>query len=274
LTSAYCNAAKLCVPRATIGIACKENRECDSNVCADGNCCERTCDQLCEACNQKGTEGKCAPKIGAPAAGHGACPPGDAAKPCEAPSCDGTVRDKCLGRPGADTVCQDKSCTDGTEKPEARCDGKGTCAAATPRACKPYSCALDACKDKCTSNADCQAPATCDTASGTCINSGKCEDDGYTAVSADGAIRRDCRPFRCDPSGTCKETCTTSTDCIAPNVCESASSKCVAPPSEESGSEGGCSTTTARAGLSSYLFLLVACAFMARRAGARDRAAR
>lgn len=258
VSSAFCDAGA-CKPKLAAGIACTEARECVDGVCADGNCCERPCTGLCEACNVKGVEGKCAPVIGLPAAGHGTCPAGDPAKPCEAPSCDGTVRDKCIGRPGGDTLCQEKSCKDGVEKPEARCDGKGACAAAAPRSCAPYACALDGCRDKCAGNADCTAPATCDVASGKCVNAGRCDSDGFTGVSGDGATRKDCRPFKCDADGTCKGSCSKSEDCVAPALCDAVTGKCAPPdPTPATDDSGGCAHGQGGAGASSALGVALA----------------
>ena len=266
VSSAFCDGGA-CKPKLLAGIACKEARECVDGVCADGNCCERPCDGLCEACNVKGVEGKCAPTIGAPAAGHGSCPAGDPTKPCEAPSCDGTVRDKCIGRPGGDVLCQEKSCKDGVEKPEARCDGKGTCAASTPRNCAPYVCALDGCRDKCTSNADCTGTTTCEIASGKCVNSGRCDADGYTAVSGDGITKQDCRPFKCEANGTCKNTCGSSADCVAPNLCDPTTNKCAAPDAAGGATDdsGGCTHGHAQGGALGALFGVIALGLLRRR---------
>ncbi|MBK7399635.1 MAG: hypothetical protein IPJ34_26115 [Myxococcales bacterium] len=52
----YCDGA-LCQPRKALGVLCqpsKAGRDCASNICADGVCCEQKCDSPCEACNVKG----------------------------------------------------------------------------------------------------------------------------------------------------------------------------------------------------------------------------
>ena len=118
----------------------------------------------------------------------------------------------------------------------------------------------------CTSNADCVAPNTCDTASGKCVASGKCDVDGFTAVSADGATKTDCRPFRCNASGACITECTTSSECVAPNVCDTASKTCVAPAAPgDSGDSGGCSAGRGGSTLGGAFLLVAALGMIARR---------
>jgi hypothetical protein len=99
------------------GSSCTGGAECASGICADGVCCNRACDGLCQACNVTGMEGTCAP-----------VPAG------EDPAND------CAQDPLA-------SCArDGT------CDGAGTCRRYQMAAC-PNSCSAPA---DCGAGQDCQ----------------------------------------------------------------------------------------------------------------------
>jgi MYXO-CTERM domain-containing protein len=76
---------------------------------------------------------------------------------------------------------------------------------------------------------------------GTCIARGSvCSDDGLSSIDPDGKTTS-CEPYRCDSTGKCLSSCSTSTDC-AYFVCDPTTHTCAtsstpdAPPS----SSGGC----------------------------------
>ncbi len=66
-TDADCDGGTRCIagrcegPR-TGGTGCTRDVECMSGSCAQGVCCNRACDGLCEACDSSGTGGTCTPR--------------------------------------------------------------------------------------------------------------------------------------------------------------------------------------------------------------------
>jgi hypothetical protein len=277
VSTAFCDAAtSACRAKADIGVRCADARECSSGLCIDNTCCQRPCDGQCEACDVPKAEGKCVPVVGKPHGARTPCAAGSPDKPCEAPSCEGTVTTSCIGRPGADVICQEHSCTAGFEKPEARCDGHGVCGAGTTVACQDYQCALDACRTSCASDADCVAPARCDlsTSPPQCVRGPKCQDE-HTSVSGDGKLVTDCAPYRCNSSGKCPDprSCGTTDDCMAGYACNVATQQCegsAAPADAQS--SGGCSTSGAPTGAQAFAGLAGLAALagaVARRRGAR-----
>lgn len=156
----YCDGAA-CQPRKALGLAClpgKGGRDCASNVCADGVCCDQKCDGACEACNVKGREGGCAP------VGEG--PPPRNPDAC-APYACGTV--------GCRATCTKNShCA-----PAFRCSA-GVCIPRGARECSPnglgsidtggvttacgaYRCGSDgACKTSCVGTFECAPDFVCD----------------------------------------------------------------------------------------------------------------
>lgn len=82
-----CNGLGECL--LTNGQPCRVDGDCLSNVCADGVCCESTCDGECRACNVPGPDlGKCVTSLPV-----------------------GWPDDSCKGMPGI--ACVDQECTDG-----------------------------------------------------------------------------------------------------------------------------------------------------------------
>jgi len=54
-----------------------------------------------------------------------------------------------------------QGCSGSTLSAPRTCDGAGMCRAATTSSCNPYVCGTNACKNTCTSNADCLSPNVC-----------------------------------------------------------------------------------------------------------------
>ncbi|MBI2388686.1 MAG: hypothetical protein HYV09_03630 [Deltaproteobacteria bacterium] len=235
---AHCDAGT-CKPSAESGAACSEARTCKSGFCVDGVCCVGPCSGQCEACDVEGAKGACVPVAGAPHGPRTACPPGTASDVCSAAACDGIDRTACRGFATSAVVCQTAGCKDGVATFEARCDGRGKCAAdgATKR-CEPFTCGATACLERCETASDCQSGYSCDAISGKCLAAGTCDGD-HTVRSVDGTRTTDCSPFRCESGGTCKDSCGTTPDCVTGFVCDP-SGRCVNAPAEPS-DDGGCS---------------------------------
>jgi len=177
----YCDGA-LCQPRKALGVLCqpsKAGRDCASNICADGVCCEQKCDSPCEACNVKGREGGCAP------VGEG--PPPRDANACSPYAC---------GVAGCRTTCTKNShCA-----PAFRCSG-GVCTPRGARECAPnglgsidtsgittscgsYRCGSDgSCKSSCVGTGDCAPEFVCDLAARACKPASTTPSDGGCAAS-------------------------------------------------------------------------------------------
>jgi ELWxxDGT repeat protein len=56
-----CDASGAC--KKATGQTCAAAGECASNVCADGVCCNATCDGICRSCNLAGSIGTCSPVV-------------------------------------------------------------------------------------------------------------------------------------------------------------------------------------------------------------------
>ena len=90
----YCNAGA-CTPRAIIGGFCTTAKECSSGLCVDGVCCDRPCNQQCEACDVAGRLGTCSTLAGGQSP-HAARPACDVDPITKCPgSCDGTNAAAC-----------------------------------------------------------------------------------------------------------------------------------------------------------------------------------
>jgi hypothetical protein len=124
-------------------------------TCADGYCCDRTCNDSCEACDVPGSLGTCTTlKQGAsPHQGHPACTNTVAA--C-AGTCSGSSA-SCFYNTGP---CGTASCTGATYQPAGTCSA-GACVPSQAQACpNGQSCSDNACA--------CVSPMT--TCSGSCVN--------------------------------------------------------------------------------------------------------
>ncbi|MGZ3417898.1 MAG: hypothetical protein ACXVEE_08545 [Polyangiales bacterium] len=264
--SGYCDAGT-CRTRALVGRTCTADDQCATGVCADGVCCATACKGLCEACNAGGTEGTCTAITGVPREGHGACPGAGGADACTATACDGTARDTCKAFAGPEVSCRTASCTDGLETLATKCDGTGSCPAASTRTCAPFACAGTRCASKCVTNDDCAKGNRCDVGTGKCVSNGTCDGD-HTVVGADGS-KTECAPYKCNDDG-CKTACVTSDECAAPAICDG--NKCVVSEAP-SGDSGGCATSPPRRGGSMLAGLLVVL-FAARRRISKSKEAR
>jgi hypothetical protein len=190
-TNADCVAPNVCASgscgKLPPGAACTAAASCVSGFCAQGVCCDTACTGTCLSCALAGSAGTCSPvPSGKPPAVLTQCA-ATAAAGCLADGlCDGAGH--CRDWPGG-TQCAAASCTGASLTPAATCDGAGTCKPVTAGTC-PGNLTCDttanACKETCTTNADCVSPTVC--------SSGSCS---------------------LKPNGT---TCSTGTEC-ASNVC-------------------------------------------------------
>lgn len=262
IQTAYCDAGT-CKARSAKAQGCTFDRECATGFCEDTVCCESACDDQCESCNLKGSEGTCAAKAGAPEKGRLACGSASTADPCGETACDGITRDSCKAWPGNGKVeCASASCANGVEKAAATClDGK--CGSPTTNKCDPYVCGATSCLESCATDKDCVAGNKC--SSGKCVSASTCEDNFL--VSPNGA-KQDCSPYLCKGSA-CLTSCISLADCVAPYVCGT-DGKCAeqsagvtSTPEDDGGC--GCRTTPTRGGAGMAGLILAALATILRR---------
>jgi hypothetical protein len=261
--AAFCDAGT-CKARAPSGRTCSAANQCASGFCVDGVCCQGACSGVCEACNGVGTEGTCTAVSGPPREGHGACALPSTGDACTAAACDGNVRDACRALAGPEIGCRVGACTDGVESLATKCDGSGSCPAASSRNCAPFGCAGAHCADTCTSQDDCAKGNRCDVGSGKCVSNGTCDGD-HQVVGADGS-KTECAPFKCGGAG-CKSICASSDDCVAPAICDG--DKCVFSTAPQQASGGCAASPASRATGGSSATMLILAALAARRRTAR-----
>jgi hypothetical protein len=140
------------------GQACLAAGECKSGFCADGVCCDTACTGACQVCNRGGRLGTCS------SAAAGTRDARCAAQDPMTCGLDGTcAAGGTCQRYQAGTSCGLGSCNGNILTGASSCDGNGGCLAGAPRSCVPYACDAQAraCKNSCTSSADCAAPRTC-----------------------------------------------------------------------------------------------------------------
>lgn len=220
-----CDAEGECKLAVTQG--CRDDRDCQSGVCADGVCCDRACSGACEACDLDGAVGTCQLVVGAPR--HGRC---DADPGCGG-ECDGGSADCAVSEAGVDcgSRCDEGRLTRST------CDGAGTCAQGPTAACaNGLACATDnACRDECEIDADCRPGLGCRDSE--CVPRAVYCRDRNTLHELDGS-ERSCAPFACI-SGACGEACASAAQCAEGFVCDE-NDECIAPPRVASSGADGC----------------------------------
>jgi len=233
--NAYCTTVATCAAKKANGAACALAKECTSNFCVDGVCCNGACLQQCEACNEAGSEGSCVPVKGAPHSMRTPCK-GDPTA-CGG-ACDGVKPNECAYAP-ATKECGSK-CATGIEV-KSLCDGAGTCAVSAPRPCGAYACDGEtACRTSCGTNADCGDKYGC--VGGKCVPAqSKCSDDNSRSIGFDGKESA-CGSYLCDPAlGACRNECTASIECAPGLLCNLGNKQCEAPTAAPTESDGGCS---------------------------------
>jgi MYXO-CTERM domain-containing protein len=226
-----------------------------------GPACPTSCasDGACAPLYYCGADGTCKPRK---AQGSGCAPGAD----CKEPGCR-----ECAGQDAnaagycVDGVCCDGPCAQGCEacaaslKQSGRDDGVcgPTKDGTDPRnACAPSAllCHEDgqcngtgACRLTTPAGVACDVGKVCD-GSGSCVRApvDTCDGD-HTVTHADGTVA-DCSPFRCNSNGTCRTTCTSVADCVAPTICD-VRATCTSPPSPPGDPvANGCGAAPAQAG--------------------------
>jgi hypothetical protein len=266
---AYCTSSGTCALQKKSGTACALGKECKSNLCVDGYCCNASCGGQCEACDIAGSEGTCAPISGKPHGSRLACA-GDLAV-CGG-TCNGTKTSECDYAPT--TRSCGSTCKDGQETASA-CDGRGACAEGKATSCGAYACDSSGkgCAVSCVDDATCAKGFRCST--GTCVpvtGAAHCSDDRAKSIAADRSETA-CGAYVCDPgSGLCKQVCTETSDCAPGRVCNGGTKTCDPAGSGEAEDSGGCSvpSRTTHAGAGSLAMIAALLALTARRRRVRS----
>ena len=161
VTGNYCDAG-VCKGKQLNGASCTGANQCASNNCVDGVCCATSCTGLCQACTAakkgSGVDGECG-AIADNSDPDAECPD-DGAATCDRDGmCNGFGACRLYKKGEA---CGATQCVGNLIKGQI-CDGLGSCGFdSVGTDCAPYVCAANACKDPCTTNADCLNGNFCD----------------------------------------------------------------------------------------------------------------
>jgi hypothetical protein len=136
------------------GDGCVADGDCMSTHCADGVCCATACTGACVACDLTGFVGKCHDVDAGKADPHKVCKDAGASTCKQTGLCNGAGA---CALYAATTTCLAGTCSGRMLVGARRCDGNGTCLAATQTDCLPFRCdtATTACFTSCTTNAQC-----------------------------------------------------------------------------------------------------------------------
>jgi len=219
---AYCITSGTCTKRKPNGGTCTEARECASQQCVDGVCCESACAGQCAFCAEAGSQGECLAVTGEPRGARAACD-GDGGA-CQG-SCDG-VNPAACSFPGATTVCG-RACSGETQEQLSHCDGDGACSDDEPSTCGGYLCRGDRCLSECADDADCKNGYGCNMQQ--CVaKSGRCNEDNTMSHTNDG-LDVPCAPYVCDAArGACLTECNSSDQCGVGFACNAQTHTCQA----------------------------------------------
>jgi MYXO-CTERM domain-containing protein len=265
---AFCNLGT-CADKLPDGSACDRAEACQNGFCTDGFCCNKACDGQCEACGEKGAEGKCVPVLGDPRGERAACPAAPADEPCQAASCNGKVADHCAGFAGSKVKCQDPLCEDGQATGQGLCDGEGQCGVAAPVECGAYVCGATECLTSCATDKDCVAGNSC--VDHECLSGAKCSDDGLSVVEVN-STSTSCGAYTCQ-GGACLKNCGTSEDCAPNYICDASAKQCIQPNVAPQTDDSGCGCRAVGAVPPNRSWLAVVAAFTLLGARRRRRAA-
>jgi hypothetical protein len=114
------------------GASCNASGQCTSGNCVDGVCCNAVCNQPCFVCNAADNPGLCTPE-----------PMG--------------------------VLCGSAACVAEVASGERRCNGAGQCVGST-MSCAPFGCAVNSCRESCTTEGDCASGYVC--GGGSCVSGG------------------------------------------------------------------------------------------------------
>jgi len=201
VATGYCTTGGSCAFKKAAAATCVANKECTSNNCVDGVCCNSSCTGKCEACDVAGSVGTCSPvPSGQP---HGTRTPCSGSGLCAA-QCNGSSRTACGSLPTSTTVCVAASCGAGTETWQSNCDGFGNCPTPTMKLCGAYGCGATTCKTTCTGVSDCASGYFCSGSS--CVTTG-----GLGTVCS--------APSDCTSGNCVDSTCCSTPSCASPLKC-------------------------------------------------------
>jgi hypothetical protein len=277
--------------QSVLGDECATHGDCSVGACADGVCCNASCDGPCESClaSEKGfgLDGQCEPLVA------GAVDPLCTDEGPESCGMTGlcAADGVCALYPDG-TSCGPESCSKGARS-GASCDGNGGCVQRST-SCEPYVCAsATSCAESCAAHEDCApdwycAEAVCELKlpnESACTEDVECQSGicsqmvcasaagcvGDTLLEVTGGEQIDCTPYRCR-SGDCLTRCESILDCAPGLVC-GADGVCK-PPAPPATEEGGCSVGARQSGAGGLRWLLLmamgACGLCARRSRARS----
>lgn len=229
-----------------MGASCSADEQCAGGNCVDGFCCNTSACPLCQACNVPSKEGTCSFVGTGIAEPHNACTANGICGNTGACAANQT----CAKAPSS-TMCGSASCTAGTEKQAAFCDGVGNCSPAASKACDPFVCGTNACKDTCVTDFDCipgdycknglcnpklSPGTTCgptdECLSGVCGAEGVCCDSDCSGTCV--SCKRPTSPGTCKPldAGTacgpasCADTVFTGNACDGAGMCQPTTVDC------------------------------------------------
>jgi hypothetical protein len=128
-TDYFCSVG-VCVPRRAMGSTCMLSEECSSGHCADGFCCNTSCEDSCDACNLQNTRGTCT-VVAAGYEGVPACAPYRCSTEPECPGSCKLDQDCASGHFCEGSVCKsppviDAGGTGGGGGPDAGAGGHST----------------------------------------------------------------------------------------------------------------------------------------------------
>jgi hypothetical protein len=156
MTGFYC-ASGTCRAKREMAAACEADNQCGTGFCVDGVCCATACKDRCQACNNEGKVGTCAP-VGSGMDPKNECPVEGTVTCGNAGGCDG--KGACR-KHEAGTFCAPASCTGSTITEINTCDGKGACKPGPKKDCGNFTCNGPTCWTACATNDQCKSGKTC-----------------------------------------------------------------------------------------------------------------
>ena len=140
------------------GSQCSAGADCDSNLCAQGVCCNSACTETCKACNLRTSLGLCSTVADGVRDPQGKCLVNDGLT-C---GTTGTCKQGDCAYTDKGTRCKDGVCaTNSSMTPVSTCNGVGNCETPANRSCGTFICEGTDCKIPCLSDKDCISPNTC-----------------------------------------------------------------------------------------------------------------
>ena len=192
------------------GAACGTPKDCHSEVCADGFCCDKDCSTSCNTCAVPGKEGACAP-VTKGLEDVGCMGPVNA---CDG---DGACADPAPKKKAGELCSNDSECYTGVCNGICRLPDLAPCAENAE--CASLRCVAKVCTG-CSVSTDCVSK-NCSTATGRCLipDGGICSNDSDCAGAA-------CEDSRNHCGLSLGKQCANGSDCST-NHCDTAMGVCV-----------------------------------------------